>query len=134
MAGNHPKIEAWDMALHRAICTVDRMMELRFGGSFTLRPNRPAHGTTSNPQMDGAFNIGLVFTPGYNSRLGRGYWLDLEVGSRTTPAPHDYELWLCTCKELLEVELNKELPGRGLHFELDSGRYKLLGDFSLGTI
>ncbi len=132
MAGNHPKTEAWDRAVQAAIVATDHEMERLYGAGVQLRRNRPQSGSTANPQMDGLFNINLVFTNGANSLLGRGYSLDIEVGSNEDPSPEMTERYTESCRKILEAELQKSLPGRNLHFERDGDRWKLQGDFSLG--
>jgi hypothetical protein len=132
MSVSHPSTQAWDDAVHAAIVATEEEMEARFGLDLPLRDNRPAFGQTANPQASGLFNIGLVFTTGAGSRFGMGYLLDVEVASREPPSQERYELYVDTCRGILEREIGLRLPGRNLRFERDSDGWKLRGDTSLG--
>lgn len=134
MSGQHPKMEAWDRALQEAVEAVDQEMERRYGHTFRLRYNRPEVGTTCNPQMDGLFNIGIQFTLGYGSDLGRGYLLDVQVASRDDPGEALRHRWEDEAAHLLRDELGRIFPGRELRLLRDGRNYKLVGDFSLGPV
>ncbi len=65
---------------------VDRALEERCQGWWRLRINRPARGKTVNPEADGLFNVGVFFTPGYGSRLGKGYLVEVVMATEE-PVP-----------------------------------------------
>jgi len=134
MSGFHPKTDAWDMKVYELVCRVDEELEKTFGKQIHLRINRPAAGTTASPQMDGAFNLGLVFTAGFGSEYGRGYSLDLEIAASEYLGQAERRQYELTAKSMLEAALRDEFPGRNLHFVEDCGRWKLLGNFNLGEI
>jgi len=113
---------------------VDDFIEDRYGGSYSLHPMRPARGETANPEADGLFNIGVNFTPGYGSELGRGYLIDV---SMSTPDKVDenvrreiYETAANKVRELLPIHF----PERKLTVRRDKNHFKIQGDFSLGEI
>jgi len=95
---------------------------------------RPARGETTNPEADGLFNIGAIFTPGYGSELGRGYIIDVSM-STMEKVDEDvrreiYEAAANKVKELLPIHF----PERELTVKRDKNHFKILGDFSLGEI
>jgi hypothetical protein len=69
----HPKMTEFDERMKKLFDEVDACIENLYGGRYSLHPMRPERGETSNPEADGLFNIGAVFTPGYGSEHGRGY-------------------------------------------------------------
>lgn len=134
MSGQHPKSEAWDRTLQAVVEQVDQTMEARHGHKFVLGWNRPAAGSTCNPQMDGLFNIGTKFTLGFGSALGRGYVLDLVVSSRDPVPPATLAAWEAEAAGLVQDELVRRFPGRDLRVERDGPVFKIVGDFGLGTV
>ena len=68
----HPKTAEFDSRLKELFDEVDHYIEDRYGHTYSLHPMRPLRGETANPEADGLFNIGALFTPGYGSELGRG--------------------------------------------------------------
>ncbi len=128
----HPKTVAWDKKL-KAICDrIDHWLEDHYGGLYPLRPNRPGRGVTSNPEMDGLFNIQAVFTPGYGSEKGRGYLIEIEMSTLDDVDPRlkkeIQDLVLVKMKE----ELKSEFPERLLEIGFDGHMIKIWGDLSLG--
>ena len=77
----HPKTLEWDGRLKDVFDRIDRALEDRYHGRWKLRRNRPMRGETANPEADGLFNIGVFFTPGYGSRLGRGYLVEIVIAT-----------------------------------------------------
>lgn len=133
MSMQHPKSEEWDRKLQGIFERVDHALEDEFGHLYSLRANRPARGQTSNPQMDGLFNFGASFTAGFGSDYGRGYVVDLDIGTwETIPEQqraqiHDKAL------DLLKYELAAVFPGRRLEVVEDGPVWKIVGDFNLGA-
>jgi hypothetical protein len=73
----HPKTREWDRKLKAACDRIDHWLEKEYGSLYRLRPNRAPRGATSNPEMDGLFNVQTVFTPGYGSEKGRVYLVEI---------------------------------------------------------
>jgi hypothetical protein len=130
----HPKMEEFDSRMKRLFDEVDDFIEDKYGGCYSLHPLRPARGETTNPEADGLFNIGAVFTPGYGSELGRGYLIDISM-STMDKVDEDvrreiYETAANKVRELLPLHF----PERELTVRRDRNHFKIQGDFSLGEI
>ncbi|MCK5736643.1 MAG: hypothetical protein KAH21_09200, partial [Spirochaetaceae bacterium] len=97
-------------------------------------PNRARRGKTSNKEMDGLFNIGADFTPGYGSSLGRGYVVTIRI-STLDHIPVDIREKIKFDVELMVRErLPAVFPGRMLQVERDGNLLKIIGDFNLGSV
>jgi len=130
----HPKMEEFDERMKKLFDEVDDFIEDKYGGSYSLNPLRPARGETTNPEADGLFNIGAIFTPGYGSELGRGYLIDVSMSTleKVDDAMRReiYEAAANKVRELLPIHF----PERELTVKRDKNRFKIQGDFSLGII
>ena len=130
----HPKTIEFDERLKKVFDEVDAYIEDIYGGRYPLHPMRPAHGTTANPQMDGLFNIGADFTPGFGSQLGRGYLID--VAMSTLEEVDDEvrrEIYQAVVEKVREL-LPLHFPERELVVRRDGNHFKIQGDFSLGDV
>ncbi|MCL2208806.1 MAG: hypothetical protein FWC19_04290 [Treponema sp.] len=130
----HPKTVEFDDRIKKLFDEVDDYIESLYGARYPLHPVRLPRGETSNPEMDGLFNIGANFTPGFGSELGRGYVIDVSM-STLEKIDEDirreiYETAAQKVKELLPVHF----PERELTVLRDRDQYKIQGDFSLGEI
>ena len=113
---------------------IDDALEDKYGESFSLHPNRARRGKTSNKEMDGLFNIGADFTPGYGSSLGRGYVVTIRI-STLDHIPIDIREKIKSDVELMVHErLPAVFPGRKLQVERDGNLLKIIGDFNLGSV
>ena len=124
----------FDERMKKLFDEVDGFIEDLYGSKYTLHPMRPVRGETSNPEADGLFNIGAVFTPGYGSELGRGYLIDVSM-STLEKVDEDvrrkiYEETADKVKELLPLHF----PERELTVRRDRNHFKIQGDFGLGKI
>jgi hypothetical protein len=131
----HPKTVEFDNTMKKLFDEVDHYIEDLYGDRYNLHPVRPARGQTANPEADGLFRIGAVFTPGFGSKLGRGYRIDLKIATldkvETCVRLEIYNAAVGKVKELLPVFF----PGRALTvLQCDGNHFKIQGDFSLGTI
>jgi hypothetical protein len=128
----HPKMVEFDNQMKNLFDEADHYIEKIYGNKYSLNPVRPAQGKTSNPEDDGLFNIGAIFTPGFGSQLGRGYIIDLTIATLDKVDEDSrnaiYEAAAEKIKELLPVYF----PGRELTVHRDRNFYKIQGDFSLG--
>ncbi len=130
----HPKTREWDKKL-KAVCDrIDRRLEDEYGSLYRLRPNRAPRGATSNPEMDGLFNVQTVFTPGYGSEKGRGYLVEIELSTLETVESEVLEGIRNTVLTLMEEELKNEFPERKLAIGIDGNMIKIWGDLNLGSI
>jgi hypothetical protein len=128
----HPKSIEWDKKLKEICDQIDLWLEEQYGALYTLRPNRPLNGETSNPEMDGLFNVQAVFTPGYRSDTGRGYLIEIEL---STLEKVDLELKRDILDQVLvklEEAIKNEFPERLLEIGFDGNMIKIWGDLNLG--
>jgi hypothetical protein len=130
----HPRMAEFDDNMKKLFDEVDDYIEDLYGDTYTLHPVRPARGETGSPEMDGLFNIGANFTPGFGSELGRGYIIDVSM-STLEKVDEDlrreiYEAAADKVRELLPIFF----PARELKVKRDGNHFKILGDFSLGII
>jgi len=130
----HPKMAEFDARLKKLFDEVDDYIEDLYGDSYVLHPVRPTRGETFNPEADGLFNIGAVFTPGYQSELGRGYLIDVSMSTLEKVDDNVrlaiYEVTADKVEELLP----RYFPERKLTVRRDKNHFKIMGDFSLGSI
>ena len=130
----HPKTREWDRSL-KAICDrIDHWLEDQYGSLYRLRPNRAPQGATSNPEMDGLFNVQTVFTPGYGSEKGRGYLVEIELSTLEDVDSDILEEIRNLVIKMMEEELKKEFPERKLAIGTDGNMIKIWGDLTLGSI
>lgn len=128
----HPKSVEWDDRMKDLFDRVDRDLEESYAGRWRLRRNRPARGSTSNPEMDGLFNVGVFFTPGFGSRLGRGYLVEVVIATdEAVPADERAEVE-GRVRDLVAAFLPDAFPGRDLGIERDGAMLKIHGDLGLG--
>jgi hypothetical protein len=128
----HPKLNAFTAALEALFREVDEILEDDWGGSFTLHPNRPARGSTGNPEMDGLFEIAPDFTPGIGSEKGRGYLISFRAATLEKVGPEEFEFLMEQASAIVRKNLPRFFPGRNLEVVRDGKRFKIVGDFSLG--
>ena len=130
----HPKMTEFDDRMKKLFDEVDDYIEDLYGDKYPLHPVRLPRGETANPEADGLFNIGANFTPGYGSELGRGYIIDVSIATLEkideTVRLEIYEAVVRKVRELLSVYF----PERELVVRRDRNLFKILGDFSLGTV
>jgi len=124
----------FDNRLKKLFDEVDAYIEDLYGDCYVLHPVRPTRGETANPESDGLFNIGAVFTPGYSSELGRGYLIDISMSTLEKVDDNVrrviYDVTADKVSELLPIYF----PERKLTVKRDKNHFKIQGDFSLGEI
>lgn len=130
----HPKLGEFNARLEALFNEVDELMEERWAASFALHPNRPERGTTSNPEMDGLFELAPDFTVGIGSRMGRGYLISCRIATLDRVPPERLEACMAEAAALINNLLPVYFPERRLHVSRDGKRYKITGDFSLGSL
>jgi hypothetical protein len=130
----HPKTIEFDNRMKTLFDEVDHYIEDLYGGRYRLHPARPARGETANPEMDGLFNIGAVFTPGFGSELGRGYLIDVAMSTlEKVDESVRREIYGAAAEKVREL-LPLHFPERTLTVQRDNNHFKIQGDFSLGVI
>lgn len=126
------KVERWDAKLKSVFDEIDRELESVDGlRHVPLHPVRPAAGTTSNPEDDGALEIGASYTAGFGSKYGPGYVVGIRVATLESVSPEAYRLLEETVVEKLRQKLPAAFPGANLSVDRDGSVYKIHGDLSL---
>ncbi|QEN05793.1 hypothetical protein EW093_14145 [Thiospirochaeta perfilievii] len=124
----------WDRRLKKMFDEVDDFLEDKYGHLYRLHPNRLKRGETSNKEMDGLFNIGASFSPGYGTEFGRGYVIDLHLSTLAKVEPRVKNEIELDAISMVKSLLSKYFPKRELDIKKDGTVYKLCGDLSLGTL
>jgi hypothetical protein len=130
----HPKMNEFLARFKAMFDQIDGELEDRHGKLYSLHPSRPEQGSTSNPQADGLFTIGADFTPGYGSDLGRGYVLDIYMATLERVSPTDRERIMAEVVNRVRDLLPTFFPERNLEIRADGSGFKIVGDFSLGSV
>lgn len=108
---------------------IDDFLEDKYGGRFTLHPNRPPRGKTANKAHDGLFNVGATFSAGYGSKSGRGYVIEIDIRTLSQVPEQDRESIEKDVIQILEKELQENFPNRELKISKEGNYYKIHGDF-----
>ena len=130
----HPKMVEFDNCMKKLFDDVDHYIEDLYGSQYSLHPVRPMRGETANPEADGLFNISANFTHGSRSRLGRGYLIDVSMATLEKVDEDSYKEICETAAKKVKELLPVYFPERCLTVERDGNHFKILGDFSLGSI
>lgn len=130
----HPKQAELERRFKCLFDEIDDWMESRYEGRWPLHPNRLPKGQTANKENDGLFNIGMNFTPGYGSRFGRGYLIEVELSTLQRVDPETRRRLCAEVAEEVERRLPLHFPERMLSVRLDGTSFKIVGDFSLGEV
>ena len=130
----HHKLREWEKKLKRICDETDSRLEDRYGKMYKLRSNRPERGETQNPEMDGLFNVQAVFTPGYRSKKGRGYLVEVEISTYDNVSALIRQEIRDLVLSVFQERLPQEFPDRTLEIGLDGNMIKIWGDMSLGLL
>jgi hypothetical protein len=127
----HHKAKNWELRLKSVFDEIDQELESTYGNSFDLHPSRPERDSTSNPEMDGLFNVGASYSAGFGSKLGPGYVVDIRISTlERVPASVKAEL-KTKVKALLETKLPVAFPGKALTVHEEHHHLRITGDLSL---
>lgn len=119
----------------RALCDdLDHFLEDTFGDRYPLHPNRPPRGKAARVAYDGLFSTGTKFTLGYGSEHGRGYLVDIEISTLDRVKSEDRQEIETAAITFLRTQLPVHFPNRKLSIVKDGRVYKIIGDFSLGSL
>ncbi len=129
----HPRLVEFEARLKGLFDEVDDRLEEDYGGLFPLHPARAPHGATSNKEQSGLFNVGAAFTPGFGSRLGKGYVVDVTMVTLTNVPDYVRDEVTEEAVGLISEGLPRHFPDRTLSVERDGNSFKITGDLSLGT-
>jgi len=130
----HPRATIWEEKLKKVFDRIDRYLENKYEGLYPLHPARPMSGMTSNPEQDGLFNIGAVFSAGYGSDFGSGYVVETRISTLSHVPDKVRRRIEKEVVTMLKKELVHEFPGRKLDVVRDGRVYKIYGDLTLGMV
>lgn len=128
MTYQDPKLVAWEARLKEVFDEVDRRLEETYGDRCTLHPARPRRGESGNPESDGLFNVGAVFTSGYGSESGRGYIVEVLMMTLDKVPDALREEILEDAVRQLQSLLPKCFPESRLQVVRDGRVFKIVGD------
>ncbi|MBN2049119.1 MAG: hypothetical protein JW760_01640 [Spirochaetales bacterium] len=131
---DHPKTRAWIQSLKNLFDEVDDYLEETYGHLYPLHPARPARGETANKTQDGLFNVGARFTPGYGSKKGRGYILEIDMVTLADVPEETIERIEDDVVRYVSSRLPEVFPHRDLEVTRDGPVFKIHGDLSLGHL
>ncbi len=127
----HQRVEEWEAKLNALLRRVDETLEKSYGTLLARHPARLPHGSTPNPQQDGLFRVTASFTPGFGSKLGKGYVIHLDFVTLEDIPVQQREALQQLAIRLIEDGLHEFLPGRNLAVKRDVNVWKIVGDLSL---
>lgn len=128
------RVQAFEETLKKVFDRIDRDLEERYGHLYPLHPARPARGATGNPEMDGLFDIGAVFSAGFGSQYGPGYVVDVRMVTLKDVPVDVQERMENEVVEMLRRYLPEAFPGRQLKVARDGHVFKIFGDLSIGAV
>ncbi len=127
----HRKAKEWEKRLKSVFDEIDAELEDLYGDCFPLHPARRPEGSTSNPEMDGLFNVGASYSAGFGSKLGPGYVVDIHFSTlHRVPIKLKNEIREHVQKMLTE-KLPIAFPGKQLFVEKELNHLRIHGDLSL---
>lgn len=130
----HPSLLEFEKKLRALFDTIDDRLEREYGAQYQLHPARAPSGTTSSRASDGLFNVGASFTPGYGSRIGRGYVVQVELSTLDRVPSDVREQIEARVADMVAEKLPYYFPDRTLRVSRDRNVYKIHGDLSLGSM
>ena len=127
----HQKAIEWEKRLKSVFDEIDAVLENDYGGMFSRHPSRAPDGGTSNPEMDGLFNVGASFSAGFGSRFGPGYVVDIQIST----LEHVSVKLKSTLRDHVQALLIEKLPvafqGKSLRVDKELRHLRIHGDLSL---
>jgi hypothetical protein len=125
------ELEIWEGRLRKIFKEIDVVLEEKYGGFFPLNPVRARHGTTSDPENDGLFDVGATYSTGLGSRYGEGYVIEVRWAT-LSKIPETLVMESESAVEnILNSRLPEEFPGKNLRVVHDGDVMKIVGDLSL---
>ena len=127
----HPKALDWEKKLKVIFDEIDQQLETEYRSLFPLHPARPAEGETTNPEMDGLFNVGASFSAGFGSKFGPGYVVDIRLSTLQEVPPALREELREKVKAYLQTRLPEQFPGQHLLVNEEGAHLRIHGDLGL---
>jgi hypothetical protein len=130
MSYKHPGLSRWEARLKEIFDRIDVELEQEYGAKYPLHPARSPHGTTSNREQDGLFNVGAAYSAGFGSEHGAGYVVEVRMSTLSDVEEQEREEIEQKVAGKLEQRLPEAFPGREIRVERDGELYKIVGDLS----
>lgn len=127
----HRKAKEWELRLKKVFDEIDVLLEDEYGDRFKIHPSRPTEGRTSNPEMDGLFNIGASYSAGFGSKFGPGYVVDIRVSTLERVPKELREELRDAVLALLKEKLPPAFPKKNLQIDKERRHLRIHGDLSL---
>lgn len=126
----HEKAIEWERRLKSVFDEIDAELEHDYGGLFPMHPARATEGSTSNPEMDGLFNVGASYSAGFGSRYGPGYVVDIRISTLSRVPRILKKKLMDQVQTLLMDKLPSAFPGKEIHIDKEHGHLRIHGDLS----
>jgi hypothetical protein len=125
------ELEIWEGRLRKIFKEINDVLEEKYCGIFPLNPVRARHGTTSDPESDGLFDVGATYSTGLGSKYGEGYVIEVRWAT-LSKIPETLVMESESIVEnILNSRLPEEFPGKNLRVVHDGDVMKIVGDLSL---
>ena len=125
------ELEIWEEKLRKIFKEANDVLEEKYGSLFPLNPVRANHGTTSDPESDGLFDVGATYSTGLGSKYGEGYVVEIRWATlRSVPEEMQKEAEAIV-EDILNKRLPDEFPGKNLKVLHDGDLIKIVGDLSI---
>ncbi len=134
MSFSDPRQIELERKMREMLDLLDTHLEEKYEGAYHLHPNRPPRGRAARVSYDGLFSTGVKFTLGYGSEKGKGYLVDVEISTLDRVDPLKRTEIEAEAVSFLSDHLSEFFPERNLSIVKDGRVYKIVGDFSLGSI
>ncbi len=121
----------WEETLKGVFDVIDVELESEYGTRYSLHPSRPKHGTTTNPEADGLFNVGAAFSAGFGSKYGPGYVVEIRLSTLKNVPTEIREAIKIKVSQRLETLLPAAFPCKLLKVAEETGIIRIHGDLSL---
>ncbi|MDF7800756.1 hypothetical protein P4C99_14865 [Pontiellaceae bacterium B1224] len=125
------KAREWELRLKNVFDEIDVRLEDEYGERFKLHPSRPVEGRTSNPEMDGLFNVGASYSAGFGSKLGPGYVVDIRISTLQRISNELREELRDKVQTWLIEKLPVAFPENKLQVDKEHQHLRIHGDLSL---
>ncbi|NCB01126.1 MAG: hypothetical protein EOM67_03035 [Spirochaetia bacterium] len=134
MAGRHPKQQIIETNMRKLCDALDEYLEEKYEEAYPLHPNRTERGKAGSVAYDGLFSTGTKFTLGYGSKSGRGYLVDIEIITLEKVHQQMRETIEHDAVDFLKEHISDYFPTRELDIIKEGKVFKIVGDFSLGSL
>jgi hypothetical protein len=127
----HIKAKDWELRLKKVFDEIDQDLEASYGDRFILHPARPPRDRTSNPEMDGLFNVGASYSAGFGSTFGPGYVVDIRISTLQRVPQELQDALRDKVQAMLMEKLPVAFPDQSLKVDQEGRHLRIHGDLRL---